>query len=135
MNRRSIAAFLVFLMFFGFAASTVARAEMKEGMPQGEFALELVKIAGVLNKLTPGATGQDAINFLTKVGVVPEKGWDAASPVTKEWLASFFPDDPTKANLSFQALVDAIIAFVESSTDNTRSGVFPVQGASGSVPA
>lgn len=141
MNRNFLKTLAVFVFALCFMVTSVAMAELAEGMPQGDFALWLVKAVGATYKLPPGARAQDAIAFLTKLGMVPQGDWQPDGKVTKEFLTSLLDlsanekktlmDDPK----GFDKLLAKVRDLLQSRFDDVRQGVFRVQGASGSVPA
>ncbi len=58
-----------------------------EGITQGEFAMWLVEAAGAEGSLPQAALQQDAINFLTNLGIEPKDGWESDKTLTKENIA------------------------------------------------
>ena len=109
-----------------------ANDQTKE-MTQGEFALLLVKEAGALRQLPAAADAQDAIDFLRKLGIVPEGGWDIDAPVTDEFLRNFLGGEGE--GLSREELLRKIQDLVASRFNNANPSVFRAGSASGSAPA
>lgn len=116
-------------------ATLHAQIELKEGMTQGDFALWLVNAVGAMSKLPPAATSEDAINFLTQLGTVPEEGWQKNELLTNEVLASLLEDPEEGANLSFEELVDKVRARIQNIFEERRLGTFRVLAPTPSQPA
>ncbi|HNV87159.1 MAG TPA: hypothetical protein PKL97_09405 [Candidatus Omnitrophota bacterium] len=139
MSRNTFKVISVFIACLMLAS--VCFAQPTEGMNQGEFALWLVKAVGAMGKLPTGANAQDAFDFLTGLGMVPQGGWQADGTVTKAFLASLLdlPESEVNALMQdpdgFNKLLDKVYNLLQSRFDDARSGVFRVQSASGSVPA
>ncbi len=124
-----------FGLFLAFPATSHAQPELSEGMSQGDFALWLVKAIGAQSKLPPAAGSEDAIEFLTKLGVIPEGGWQKNEPISKELLASLL-DDEGAENLSFEELVARVRVHVQNIYNDKILGVFRAQSSgTPSVPA
>ena len=125
----------VALFGFLFLLPTISHADITQESTQGEFALWLVKAIGAQDKLSPAASADDAIEFLTKLGVIPEGGWKQDEKITKELLGSFL-DDPNLdlANTSFDDLLKKVIDHVKSVFDDRKLAIFGVTSASSSVP-
>lgn len=126
------------LLFIMFLVPAISHGAVEEGVTtQGDFALWLVKEVGALSKLPPAATGQDAIDFLVSLGIVPEGGWDDDEPVTRELLLSLLGDEEDLSKLDFQELVDRLKTAVDQAISDRQLGVFKAgsQSASGAVPA
>ena len=134
-NRPFKGILLFFLLSMLITPGTLRAAAPTEGMTQGDFALWLVKEVGALAKLSPAATGQEAIDFLKSLGLSPEEGWDANKPVTKKFLASLL-GDPDAENLSFDDLVAKVRDFVQNLFNDPNRAVFRAgaSSASGSAP-
>ncbi|MBI2167222.1 MAG: hypothetical protein HYU34_03125 [Candidatus Omnitrophica bacterium] len=115
-------------LFLAVPLTSQAEVELKEGMSQGDFALWVVKAIGAQTKLPPAATGEDAIKFLTSLGIIPEGGWQKDEALSNEALASL-SDDPEAANLSFNELVEKIRDHVQSLFDEKALGVFRAQSS------
>ncbi len=81
-------------------------------MTQGQFALALVREAGAINRLSPAATGQDAIDFLASLGIIPAEGWAADQPVTDAFLRSLVENAPEGATLD--QIIQQIMTNIES---------------------
>jgi hypothetical protein len=141
MKRSILTTVMIFTFILCFAFTGTVKAQLAEGMTQGEFALWLVKAVGALYKLPPGANAQDAFVFLSRLGMVPQGDWQADEKISKEFLASFLDlkADEKSALLSdpkgFDKLAQKVLDLMQSRFDDARQGVFRVQGASGSVPA
>jgi len=126
---------LVFVLFLAAPATLQAQIELQDGMTQGDFALWLVSAIGAQTKLPPAATGEDAIDFLTGLGVIPEGGWQKNEAVTNEMLASLL-EDADAAGLSFDELVEKVREHVQQIFDERMLGVFRAQSSgTPSVPA
>lgn len=133
----SLVGLFVLVLFLAFPTLVQAEgpAAPAEGMTQGQFALWLVKAIGAQSKIPPAAVAEDAIAFLTKLGLVPEGGWQKDAELTKEALASMV-DDPNAANLSFNELVNKLRDQVQNLFNEASLAVFPAQASgSGSAPA
>ena len=128
-----ITGILVFVFSLAFIPKVQA-ANPPQGITQGEFALWLVKEAGAIRQLPTAASAQDAIDFLRKLGVVPNEGWKKDEKVNEAFLKSFFDDSET-AGKDFDSLVNLIRDLVESRFSNANPAVFRVQSASGTTPA
>ena len=115
-------------LFLAVPLTSQAEVELKEGMSQGDFALWVVKAIGAQTKLPPAATGEDAIKFLTSLGIIPEGGWQKDEVLSNEVLASL-SDDPEAANLSFDGLVEKVRDHVQSLFDEKALGVFRAQSS------
>lgn len=133
---------LISLFFFAFAVfalvlPVVSHAAPEEGVTtQGEFALWLIKECGVLSKLPPAATGQDAINFLVALGVAPDEGWKEDEPITKAFLISLLGGGDDVANLSFDELIAKIRAHIQNLISDRNLSVFrATSSASASTPS
>ena len=141
MSRNFLKVLTVFVLSFCFLLSPVVSAQLEEGMTQGDFALWLVKAVGAMYKLPPGADAQDAISFLTRLGMVPQGDWQWDQKITNDFLASFLDlsDQDKKALIQdpkgFDKLAEKVRDLLQNRFDDARQGVFRVQGASGSVPA
>lgn len=124
-----------FISFTGIAQAA-EEGIAQEGMSQGDFALWLVKAVGAQSKLPPAATAEDAIAFLTKLGIVPEEGWDKDSELSKETLASLLDDDGA-GDLGFDGLLEKVREHVQNIFNETAAlGFFPAQtSGSASSPA
>jgi len=123
----------IFLVAFVFAVPMQANAEgLSQDMTQGQFASWLVKAMGAQGQLSPGATGQDAIDFLFKIGVVPEEGWDEEAKIDRKFLASLL-GDPGAASMDFNALVDKLVDYVKSTYSLAQTGVFRAFSGSSSA--
>lgn len=109
--------------------------DVTQNMTQGEFALWLIEEAGGLRLLPTAANGQDAINFLIGIGIIPEGGWHADELVTDDFLRSFFGAEGE--GLSREQIIDRLQELIQSefNQQQANAGVFPVSGASGSSPA
>lgn len=111
-------------------APAAALADLSPDMSQGAFALWLVKAIGASGKLPPAATEQDAIDFLLKLGVYPEGGWDKDAPISTDFLASLLgEDEPTG---TFEELVDRVKDYVQGLFDSSSLGVFRAAGSGSS---
>ena len=115
-------------LFLAMPLTSQAEIELKEGMSQGDFALWVVKAIGAQSKLPPAATGEDAIKFLTSLGIIPEGGWQKDEAFSNEALASL-SDDPEAANLSFDELVEKVRENVQNLFNETTLGVFRAQSS------
>jgi len=141
MNRNFLKVLMVAVFAFCFMFSAVAQAAPTEGMAQGDFAIWLVKAIGAMGKLPSGANAQDAITFLTDLGMVPQGGWNPDGKVTKDFLASLLDLTEQEKNAlmqdpqGFDKLSQKVYNLLQSRFDDVRAGVFRVQSASGSVPA
>lgn len=130
------------ILLFAFAllmtvpATSQAQVELKEGMSQGDFALWLVNAIGAAGKLPPAATGEDAIAFLSGLGVIPEGGWQKDEAVSNELLASLLEDPDSATGLSFDELVEKVRTRVQQLFDEKMLGLFRAQSSgTPSVPA
>lgn len=114
--------------------------ELKEGMTQGDFALWMVQAIGALQKLPPGAKGEEAIQFLggqpdprsgqsTGLGIIPEGGWKKDEPITKELLATLLEKPEEGANLSWDDLVQKVTERIQKLFDNRKLAVFRVMSS------
>ncbi len=126
---RGLVMFLFFTLVFCFAIASVSQAEVKEGMTQGEFALWLVKEIGALSKLPPSALGQDAIDFLTNLGVAPENGWKKDEALTANILKSILGGGDDTKGLSFNDLVTRVRDYVRTQLSDRSLGVFRATGS------
>lgn len=81
-------------------------------MSQGTFALAIIKEAGALSRLSPGASGQDAVDFLSSLGIIPEDGWDVSKPVDEAFLRSLVQNSPEGATLD--EIIQSIVTSLES---------------------
>lgn len=131
---------LLLLMILFPAMSQAEELPVEEGVTtQGDFALWVVKEVGALSKLPPAATGQDAVDFLTSLGVVPEAGWKKDEAVTREFLLSLLAEEEAEElkNLSLKELLAKIRDAIQTLISDRKLGVFRAAGqsASGSVPA
>lgn len=135
MRRQYVSLGILFFLglFLALPATSQAEIELKEGMTQGDFALWLVKAIGAQTKLSPAATGDDAIKFLTSLGIIPEGGWQDDEVITNEILAGLL-DDPDTASSSFDELVEKVRQHVQDIFSETTLGVFRAQ-SSGSPTA
>lgn len=115
-------------LFLAVPLTSQAEVELKEGMSQGDFALWIVKAIGAQTKLPPAATGEDAIKFLTSLGIIPEGGWQKDEALSNEALVSL-SDDPEAANLSFDELVEKVRENVQNLFNETALGVFRAQSS------
>ena len=130
-----IVALFVLAIFVAFPGTSRVQAEGVElgaGMSQGDFALWLVKAIGAQSKLPPAATAEDAINFFTQLGVVPEGGWQKGEEMTVEALASLVEGDPAEG---FDELVEKVRDYVQDIFEGKKLGVFRVLSATPSIPA
>ena len=82
-------------------------------MTQGQFALAILKEAGALGRLSPGASGQDAVDFLELLGIIPEGGWEASKPVDEAFLRSLVENAPEGATL------DEIIRLIQDRIESS----------------
>ncbi len=95
---------VLFVAFSVFAIITTSASALDdsdipaEGITQGEFAMWLVEAAGAEGSLPQAALQQDAINFLTNLGIEPKDGWDADKTLTKENLAEMLGLTPEQAS-------------------------------------
>lgn len=122
-------------LFLALPATLHAAIELADGMSQGDFALWLVDAIGAKSKLPPAADGQDAIDFLTKLGSIPEGGWQKKEPMTKELLSSLLEKPEDGANLNWDDLVKKVRERIQGLFDNRKLGVFRVFSATPSAPA
>lgn len=62
----------------------------QEGSPatQGQVALNLAGLLGI--SLLPGATGADAVNALTALGINPAGGWDAGALANSNFIGALY---------------------------------------------
>ena len=136
MKRRSVWMVLALVFAFSFLVVKTASAAVEEGKTtRGELALYLIKQAGLASKLSPAATGKDAMDFLTGLGIAPEGGWgDPNTKIDLAFVQSLLPEGTSAATLE-----DALAAAVQAVADTVgaQSGVSRVQaeGTSGSQPA
>lgn len=141
MKRNFFKVLVISAFAFCFVFTSLSFAAPKEGMSHGNFAFWLVKAVGAMYKLPPGASEQDAFDFLAKLGMVPKDGWKEDGVINKDTLLSLLDlSEQKKAELindpnSFDKLVDEVRKLLESRFNATREGVFRVSSASGSVPA
>lgn len=130
----SLVAWLAF--FLVLPVTLQAAIELKEGMTQGDFALWIADAIGAKSKLPPAADGKDAIDFLTKLGSIPEDaGWAKDEPTTKELLASLLEDPKEGADLSWDDLVKKVREQIQEVFDERKLGVFRVLSSTPSLPA
>ena len=126
---------IVFGLFFAFPATSHAQEELQEGMSQGDFALWLVKAIDAQTKLPPAATGEDAVAFLTKLGIIPEGGWQKDETITNELLTSLL-DGEEGTGQSFDELVEKVREHVKNAFNQKTLGVFRAQSSGNpSAPA
>ena len=131
-----LSAFEIFISFSFYPATSQAEVELAEGMTQGDFGLWLVKAVGAQAKLPPAASGEDAIAFLSGLGVIPEGGWQKNEAISKEFLSSLLDKKDEASGLSFDDLVQKVREHVESTFNNKMLGLFRAQSSgTGSVPA
>ena len=109
-------------------------ADLAEGMSQGDFALWLVKAIGAQSKLPPAATADEAIDFLQRLGVVPEGGWDKNGTVDSAFLKSLLGEGADTSG-AFEELLEKVRAHVQSAFDNSKLGVARFFGSSASGSA
>ena len=130
MRRQLVTLGILFVLglFMTLPATSHAEVELQEGMTQGDFALWLVKAIGADSKLPPASVAEDAVKFLTDLGVVPEGGWQKGEPMTKEALASLLEDEDA-ANSSWEELVEKVRDYVQALFDERQLGIFR-QGSS-----
>ena len=132
--------FALALMVIFPALSQAADPAVKEGMPQGDFAVWLVKSAYALQNqkqnspvvaFAPGANADNAVRFLAELGFVPEGGWQKDSPLTKAQLASLLPNGDGSA-ASFDDLVAKVQEYFQGVFDQHNpqsSGAFNIQSS------
>ena len=150
MTRNSMYLGIAFTIALLLALPSLSQAEvveLKEGMTQGDFALWLVQAIGGLQKLPPGANGEEAIQFLSGapdlrsgqssgLGIIPDGGWQKDEPMTKELLASLLEDPEEGANLSWDDLVKKVTERIQKLFDERKLAVFRVMSANTpSLPA
>ncbi len=116
----SLGILLVGSLFLTMVPATLhAEIELKEGMSQGDFALWLVNAVGAMGKMSeryPAATGKDALDFLTSLGVAPEGGWGKSDEaLTKEMLCGLMAeaDQAGCSGMSFDDVVAKVRDRVE----------------------
>lgn len=119
---------IVLGLFFAFPVTTHAQVELQEGMSQGDFALWIVKAIDAQSKLPPAATGEDAIAFLTKLGIIPEGGWQKDETITNELLTSLL-DGEEGSGLNFNELVEKVQDHVKNVFNQKTLGVFRAQSS------
>lgn len=130
----SLGIFCILALFLTVPATSQAEIELKEGMTQGDFALWIVKAIGAQSKLPPAATAEDAIKFLSGLGIIPEAGWDKDGPISGEWLGGLAGEEA--GNLSFEDLAGKVRDHVQDVFDERTLGVFRAQSSgTASVPA
>lgn len=126
----------VLALFLAFPGISQAQdIELKEGMPQGDFAQWLIKAIDAQSKLPPAADAKDAMDYLTQLGSIPEGGWQKDETMTNELLASLLEDPEEGANLSWDELVDKVREHVQNIFDERKLGVFRVLAPTPSLPA
>ena len=122
MKHHGVLAFFISIFVFSFSlvpalhAALVPAEVMK--MTQGEFALALVKDAGAVGRLSPAASGQDAIDFLHSLGIVPEGGWDANAKVDEDFLRRLVAGSGGEASGSVEDLLQKVEGLVSNAVDN-----------------
>lgn len=127
--------FVVALMMFSLLMPTIAKAATNwQDMTQGQFALWLVKAIGAQSKISAGAGEAEAIDFLRRLGVVPEDGWKEDEKITKKFLASLLGDAEAE-KLSFEELVEKLRDHVENIFNNSQLGIFRAFGSGASASA
>jgi hypothetical protein len=127
---------LLLLPVFFLTLAGISQAELEEGVTtQGEFALWVIKEVGAISKLPPAATGQDAIDFLSSLGVIPEGGWKQDQPITRDFLESLLGDEEDASGLSWDELVQKVRDNIRTRFSDRRLGVFrATSSATGSAP-
>lgn len=126
---------LIAVMCLSLLTPTIAKAAMNwQDMTQGQFALWLVKAIGAQSKLSAGAGETEAIDFLRRLGVVPEDGWMEDSKITKKFLIDLLGDGSSE-KLSFDDLVQKLREHVQNIFDNTDLGIFRAFGTGASASA
>ncbi len=116
MKSQSVLAFFISIAVL-FSSVPSAHAELLAAraltLTQGEFALAILAEAHAIDRLDENALGQDAIDFLTSLGIIPEGGWDANKPVDEAFLRSLVQDSPAGASL--EEIIQSIVSAIESS--------------------
>ena len=99
---------------FTYSAHALEDADIPtEGITQGEFAMWLVKAAGAEGNLPPAALQDDAIKFLTKLGIQPKEGWDADKKLTKKDLQQMLGvSDKDAEGKSWAELIKQLVDFL-----------------------
>jgi hypothetical protein len=87
-----------------------AATEITEGMKQGEFAKALIAKIGAQGLLPAAATTQDAFNLLTKLGLLPAKGWDANGIVDTAFLTELLGE---KDGATFEDMMSSLESKME----------------------
>ena len=125
---------LVFLVSLFLFLPIPAKADLSPKMNQGDFALWLAKAVDALDQLPPAASPQDAIDFFTKLGVVPDGGWDKNATITNGMLASLL-DEEGASGLPFDELVNRVRDHVKAVFKENNLGIFRAfaNSASGSA--
>lgn len=116
-------------LFIAVPTTVQAQPELSEGMSQGDFALWLVKAIGAQAKIPPAATGEDAVKFLTSLGIIPEGGWQKDEPITNELLASLLDEGEDVSGLSFDQLVEKVRHHAQILFNEQSLGVFRAQAS------
>ncbi|HLD50025.1 MAG TPA: hypothetical protein VJC08_02380 [bacterium] len=117
MKSQSVLAFFISIAVL-FSSVPLAHAELLAAraltLTQGEFALAILQEAHAIDRLKENALGQDAIDFLTSLGIIPHPdGWDANKPVDEAFLRSLVQDSPAGASL--EEIIQSIVSAIESS--------------------
>ena len=136
MMRRLMSFLGVILLLSALIKITPAYAQPEEGVTtQGEFAIWLIKQAGALSHLSPAAQGQEAIDFLISLGMVPAEGWDEDKPIDKDFLRSLLGLEEGE-ELSFEDLLAKLLDKFSNLLSDRNLGVFrATSSASSSAPA
>ena len=136
MTRKTVAfgILFVFALLLTLPGSSQAQ-ELKQGMTQGDFAVWLIKAIGAESKLPPAFGPEDAINFLTQLGSIPEGGWKKNEEMSTEALASLLEKPEEGSNLSWDDLVQKVMDHIQKIFDNKKLGVFRVLSATAASPA
>ncbi|MDX9745502.1 MAG: hypothetical protein WCX84_03810 [Syntrophales bacterium] len=82
---RKLAVSLVVLVVFFFAGTAPAQVT---GATQGSVALNLASLLGV--SLPANATGQNAVDALSALGISPESGWNANATADSNFISSLY---------------------------------------------
>ena len=100
-----------------------------EGITQGEFAMWLVKAAGIQGRLPPAALQQDAINLLYNLGFNPHEGWDKDKKLTQDDLIDILGISMKEAEgKSWEDIIKLLVQAVRDIVQQINA----IAGASGS---
>lgn len=127
MTRKNVAFGMLFVFALLLTLSGSAQAEdLQQGMTQGDFSVWLIKAINAQDKLPPAFGPEEAINFLTQLGSIPEGGWQKNEEMTTQALASLLENSDEVTGLSWDELVEKVREHIQNIFDNRKLGVFRI---------